>query len=188
MLSCIRCNQILNEGEKFCHLCGGLGRAVSQDAGQTSTLTKKKDTSSKIASSIALFKAIGGLCLFVVCLAIIILANEIFLRLTLTEANTGTVVYASVSVSGNESLNVHVAHYVNGERYSGRLRGIARGSWDDRRGTQVRIFYNPADPRQIRTNVMLAKHLFYVIMFVLFGSIFLITEIPRIKREWKEWE
>jgi len=25
MLICIRCNQILNEGEKFCHLCAGLG-------------------------------------------------------------------------------------------------------------------------------------------------------------------
>ena len=33
MLSCIRCNQILNKGEKFCHLCGGLG-AVSQNVRQ----------------------------------------------------------------------------------------------------------------------------------------------------------
>jgi len=33
MLSCIRCNQILNKGEKFCPLCGGLG-VVSQSARQ----------------------------------------------------------------------------------------------------------------------------------------------------------
>jgi len=41
ILSCIRCNQILNEGEKFCHLCGGLG-AVSQNVRQMPE--QKRDT------------------------------------------------------------------------------------------------------------------------------------------------
>ena len=42
MLSCIRCNEVLDKGEKFCHLCGGLGVAVSQGAGQIPE--QKRDT------------------------------------------------------------------------------------------------------------------------------------------------
>jgi len=33
-----------------------------------------------------------------------------------------------------------------------------------------------------------AETIFVVVGYVFFGTIFLITEIPRIKREWKEWE
>jgi len=174
MLSCIRCNQILNEGEKFCHLCGGLGRAVSQNTRQTSALAKKKNTSSKIT--------IVGLCIFFVCFAIITLADEIFIRRTLTEANTGRI--AHVGVGMNNRGSVQVTHYVNGERYTGQLRGLARSGF--RKGMQISIFYDPLNPHRIRATAMGTADFPLVILFVLLFPFFLI----RMKKEWeesKEW-
>ena len=159
---------------------------ISQNARQASTLTKKKDAPSKLAFYLALFKAIGGLCIFVVGFTVVILANEIFLRLRLTEANTGVVTYRSLSA--RDEGRVYVTHYVNDERYTGRLRGIARGGSDARRGAQIRIFYNRADPRQIRTNVMSIHTIIIIVVCVIFAPIFLATEISRIKKEWEEWK
>jgi len=46
MLTCIRCNQVLDKGEKFCHLCGGVGVAVSQNIRQMPE--QKRDTASQM--------------------------------------------------------------------------------------------------------------------------------------------
>jgi len=176
MLTCVRCNQILNEGEKFCHLCAGLG-VVPQNARQTSTPVKNKDTSSTIASPF------GAFCIFFVVLAAILFADAIFIKLRATEANTGRVV--RISFGGpHGGGSVRVAHYVNGVRYSGRLRGF--GGSDARWMEEIRIFYNPANPRQIRAHDIRASELFLEIGFGLLALLFLIALISKAKEEWEE--
>jgi len=174
MLSCIRCNQILNEGEKFCHLCGGLGHAVSQNTKQTSALAKNKDTKIFIV----------GFCIFAICFIIIIFVNEISIRRTLTEANTGRVVHVGVGMNNRGS--VQVTHYVNGERYTGWLRGM-RSSSGAREGMQFSIFYDPADPRRIRAATMGTADLFYAIWIVILVLLFLITMKKRFEEAEKWW-
>ena len=172
MLSCIRCNQILNNGEKFCPLCGALGIAVSQKARQAMVQPEKGAVDS-------IYLRIG-FCIFTLCLVIITLAHEIFLRQRLTEESRGIVTHNN---------RAYVAHRVNGELYIGRLRGLGRASpMSTLSGMPLRIYYNPANPRQIRTykgngdKFIIFALLFFVTPYLL------IIEIPKIKREWEEWK
>jgi len=177
MLICVRCNQVLNEGEKFCHLCAGLGVRF-QNARQISTPVKNKDPSSTIASPF------GAFCIFFVVLAAVLFADEIFIRLRATEANTGIVVHRGGGGPHGGGA-AWVAHYVNGVRYTGRLRGFD-GSDAIRWMEEIRIFYNPANPRQIRPHDIKASQLFLAIGFGLLALLFLIALISKAKEEWEE--
>ena len=173
MLSCIRCNQILNNDEKLCPLCGGLGIVVSQKVRQAMVQPKRNIAPFRDCIYFRI-----GFCIFTVCFAIISLTHEIFLRQRLTEESRGIVTHNN---------SAYVAHRVNGELYIGRLRGSARaGFMGVRRGMPLRIYYNPANPRQIRTYKGIEEKFIAFGLFFFAIPCFLIIEIPKIKKEWEE--
>ena len=91
-----------------------------------------------------------------------------------------------VRISGRYGDRVQVTHYVNGERYTGQLRGIALGGSDAGRGMSIRIFYNPSDPRQIRTTDISATDLVLWGAFVVLSLLFSIALISKAKEKWEE--
>ena len=54
MLTCISCNQVLDKGEKFCHLCGGVGVAVYQNIRQMPE--QKRDIASQTENELNIIK------------------------------------------------------------------------------------------------------------------------------------
>jgi len=154
---------------------------VSQNVSQISTPTKGKKTSSLKERVCEDTYFTIGFCIFLICLTMIIIVNEISLRLTLTATSTGNI----IAVRGQSRQHMVVIHYVNGVQYVGRLRGLSRGSSDIRReGRQIQIFYNPSAPQQIRINATGASDIFATIIFVIVISFFIVLLIAKIKNEW----
>jgi len=152
---------------------------VSQNAKQT-TEQPQKSTRAFWDSCVGI-----GVCIFGIGFVIMLLADEISLRQSLTEANTGSV--ESVIHGGHRrTRNLLISHYVNGDRHTGRLSGIARGGWFIRAGAQIEIFYDPANPSQIRTNDIGVDSLAIWIVLIVLIPTAIIALISRIRNPHEE--
>jgi len=115
-------------------------------------------------------------CIVLVYFTVVFTVEDNSLKQRMTEETTGVITQV---ISGS----ITVAHYVNSERYIGQLSN----SWGPigrnmREGRQIRIFYNPVDPRQIRSdNSPFVVTLMFAFVFT--GLLILLFEI---KRGWEE--
>jgi len=85
----------------------------------------------------------------------------------MTKESTGIVVQVVTGRSGF----AYVAHYINNNRYVGRLSNMSYGRL--REGMQIRIYYDPTDPRQLRSDNSIAMVLLWtsLFLFLLIGGI-----------------
>ena len=93
MLSCIRCNQILNDGEKFCHLCGGLG-AVSQNVRQMPE--QKRDSAPRVQDEQSIVTYWPWLVFF-----------SLLYYLAALAINTSLVIARRIGLAGHRSSFIH---------------------------------------------------------------------------------
>ena len=107
-------------------------------------------------------------CIGILYITVIFAAEERSFQQRTTEENAGVVtqVRSSITISRamHRDVRTYIAHYVNGNRHVGWTRDIRWRTM--REGMPIRIYYNPANPREIRS----AED----ILFVLFGFAFTI--------------
>ena len=97
----------------------------------------------------------------------------------MTNESTGVV----TQVIRGRGGSVTVEHYVNNNRYVGRLGNFLHERL--REGMQIRIYYDPADPRQLRSDnsAVFVFLCFFIFSFFLIGGLYAIKEGWRGRRE-----
>jgi len=150
--------------------------AVSQNARQTTEQPQKSTASFWDSPYVGIV-----FCIFVIACVVIYIGYDISLRQRLTEANTGTVVRVEMRAG-----NMLITHHVNDERYTGWLLGIPRGRLFVWEGAQIQIFYDPANPSQIRTNDISVGNLASWIVLIVLAPIVMIDMISKIKKPREE--
>ena len=128
-------------------------------------------------------KFFGGIFLFLLILGftVFITADAISVHRSISGGET-TGVITRVTWHAGDPLGAYVTYTVNGVQYVSRLHNMGVIPRRTREGQQIRVFYDPLNPRQIRTTPNYLGALFMYTVFIIVSFAILLY----IRKGWRE--